>query len=95
MNWNELKEFCNSLNDEQLEQKVIMWREDAEDVITEISSIQLKEDYYIEEDSNEDGCFPEWQAKSQINDDPESYPEGMEHFKKVYDKGHPILCEEI
>ena len=28
MNWNELKDFCRSLNEKQLQKKVILWRED-------------------------------------------------------------------
>lgn len=53
MNWKELKEFANSLNDEQLEAKAILWRED--EAITEIETNILEEDQYII--PGEEGCY--------------------------------------
>lgn len=84
MNFRQLKDFCNSLPEEELEKNVILWREDSEDVITEIEAEQLDEDYYIDVDNHEDGCFPASHCK-------ELEPETK--IKRVYKKGHPILTE--
>lgn len=78
MNWNKLKEFCNSLDEKQLQKKVILWREDES--ISEIEPIVINEDHYIGED--EEACYPESDAQEPIED-----------LKKVYDKGDPILAE--
>ena len=40
INWSELKEFCNSLNEEQLKKKVVLWRED--EAISNIGVMELK-----------------------------------------------------
>lgn len=81
MNWRELKDFCNSLNEEQLEKQVIIWRED--EAIANISPMVLEEDYYMDPEEDE-GCYPESEASSPI-----------ESLKKVYEKGDPILTEEF
>lgn len=84
MNWKELKEFANTLDEKQLEQKVVLWRED--EAITSIEAEQLHEDHYISKDEPEKGCFPVSEAKH------------LEHetkIKKVYDKGFPILWEKF
>lgn len=91
MNWKQLKDFCNNLPESELEKNVILWRES--EAITNISSEQLDEDYYIDPDDSENGCFPELEMKSQINMSPNDFPNGVEHFQKVYDKGHPVLHE--
>ena len=93
MTWRELKEFCNSLPEKELEKNVIMWRE--EEGINNISAEQLEEDHYINPENCDDGCFPMWQAIDMIKDGPDEYPNGMNDFEKVYDKGHPILLEEL
>jgi hypothetical protein len=90
MNWKELKEFCNSLNETQLEKKVILWRED--EAISNIYAEQLEEDHFNYEDS--EGCVSESDAKSMF-EDKEEFPNGMDDFEKVYDKGDPILHEEF
>jgi len=41
------------------------------------------------------GCFPESQANLFITEDESAYPNGMNTFEKAYDKGHPILSENI
>ena len=84
MNWKKLKEFANSLDEKQLEKKVILWRED-EAIIT-IECEALEEDHYINKDEKENGCFPISEAKHL---DPDT------KIKKVYDKGHPILWEKF
>ncbi|WP_281321993.1 hypothetical protein [Flavobacterium aestivum] len=84
MNWRELKDFCNSLPESELEKKVILWREDAEYVITEIEAEQLEEDYYIDLDNSENGCFPVSECKDLEPDT---------KIKRVYKKGNPILHE--
>ena len=81
MNWNELKDFCDSLDEKQLQKKVILWREDI--AISNINAQNLEEDlYYGTED--EEGCYPESEAI-----------EPIETLKKVYDKGCPILWEKF
>lgn len=91
MNWKKLKDFCNNLPESELEKKVILWRED--EAITNIETEQLDEDHYVYVDDSENGCFPELEMQSQINMCPTDFPNGVEHFTKVYDKGHPILHE--
>lgn len=93
MNWNELKDFCNSLPESELEKNVMLWRE--EEAITDISAEQLEEDSYVDNESSESGCFPECEAQSQIKMSPEDFPNGLNHFTKVYDKGHPVLHENF
>lgn len=91
MNWKQLKDFCNSLPESELEKNVMLWRES--EAITDISAEQLEEDQYVDNRDSDNGCFPESEAKSQIESDIEEFPNGLEDFKKVYDKGHPILHE--
>lgn len=94
MNWKELKDFCNGLTEEQLEKKVILLRE--EEVISEMEAQQLVEDYYIDETGvASDGCFEESTAKDLIEKNPDDYPNGMDHFNKVYDKGFPLIQENF
>lgn len=93
MTWKEMKDFCNGLTEEQLEKKVIVWRE--EESIAAFEPIPLEEDHYAEEDLSDNLCFTETEMHNMIEDNPEDFPNGIEHFKKVYDKGHPILMEEF
>ena len=90
MNWNELKTFCNSLNEEQLQHKVILWRET--EAISNIETLTIEEDQYVEPDVIGDGCFPKSEAEYIIKNQPEEYP-NMDSFKKVYNKDTPILHE--
>lgn len=80
MIWNDLKELCNSLPEEQLKRGVILWRED--EVIHNIEAKTLQEDYYIGAD--EVGCYPESEAEDPI-----------EILRKVYSKGDVILEEDF
>jgi len=82
MNFKELKDFCNSLTESELEKPVILWRED--ECITEITAEQLDEDHYFDVDNPENGCFPVSEANGL---DPET------KIKKCYNKGTPILHE--
>lgn len=84
MTYQELKDFCNNLPESELNKNVILWRENAEDVITEIQAEQLEEDYYIKLDNPEEGCFPVSECK-ELNP--------KRKIKLVYKKGHPILSE--
>ena len=93
MNWKELKDFCNSLPESELSKEVVVWQE--EDAISSISAEQLEEDHYVDNNSKEDGCMPLSTAQSIIKDDPEEYPDGLQQFSKVYEKGHPILSENF
>lgn len=90
MNWKQLKDFCNGLTEEQLQEKVIMWRED--DVVNNIEVRELEEDHYINKDDYDNGCFEESEMKSQIENDDELT---VDNFKKVYDKGFPVLWENF
>lgn len=80
MNWKELKEFANSLDEKQLSKKVVLWREG--ETLTSIEPKELQEDHYISIEEPENGCFPVSEAK---------YMEPETKIKKVYDKGFPIL----
>jgi len=84
MNWKELKEFCNSLDENQLENKVILWRED--EAINNIEVEKLQEDHYINKDEPDYGCFPVSEA---------GYLDTKTKIKKVYNKGFPILWEKF
>lgn len=90
MTWKELKEFCNSLDETKLEKKVILWRE--EDSISDIYAEVLDEDYFNYEHS--EGCVPESEALKMAEDESE-FPNGMDDFYKVYDKGDPLLHENF
>lgn len=85
MNWKELKEFVNSLNNKQLEAKVILWRED--EAITEIETNILEEDQYII--LGEEGCFSLTDGGYTENDIEEK------GLIMVYEKGHPLLMEDF
>ena len=94
MNWKQLKDFCNGLTEEQLQEKVIMWRE--HEAVNNIEVDTLQEDHYIDETGQYDeGCFEKSTALNLIKDNTEDYPNGLKHFKKVYDKGFPILWENF
>lgn len=80
INWKELKDFANSLNEEQLQEQVVLWQES--EAISEISTQILTEDHYIGED--EEGCYPLSEAT-----------EPEEELTLVYKKGCPLLVEEI
>jgi len=92
MNWKELKDFCNALSELELQKKVILWRE--EEAISDIYAEQLPENHYTSEHHDE-GCIPESEALSAIDNDPEDFPNGMDDFTKVYDKGDPLLHENF
>lgn len=93
MTWHELKEFANSLSEEQLTKKVILWRED--EAITSIDAECLEKNHFVEIGSEEDGCFDEDTMYEMIRSNSNYYQNKEKHFKKVYDKGHPILWEEF
>lgn len=81
MKWNELKDFCNSLNEEQLEEKVRLFLE--EDVILDINAENITEDQYT--DTESDGCYSLEDAGLNKVDVEEL------GLIKVYSKGLPIL----
>lgn len=91
MNWKQLKDFCNGLTEEQLQEKVIMWRE--HEAVNEIEAMALEEDNYMNTNIDyNDGCMSESEMKSQIN---KNHNLSREDFKKVYDKGFPVLWENF
>ena len=85
MNWKELKEFANSIPEEDLAKNVILWRED--EAITDIGVMALEEDHYIEE--GDDGCYPLSDVNLTVD---EAIEQGM---KKVYSVGHPVMFENF
>lgn len=85
MDWKQLKEFCNSLNEKQLKRKVVLWRED--EAINDIEAMALEEDYYIGKD--EDSCYTLTDAGIDIKEVEEK------GLKIVCEKGNPILWEEF
>ena len=92
MNWKQLKNFCNNLSESELEKNVMLWRES--EAITNIEAEELGEDQFVDDEADwGDGCFPLSEAESFIKTCPEDYPDGLQSFTKVYDKGHPILTE--
>ncbi|GGH78057.1 hypothetical protein [Phaeocystidibacter marisrubri] len=91
MNWKELKAFCNELPEAELEKKVIIWRED--EAISQLEVMRLDEDYFIDPEEPEYGCFRDSELEDMI--DEEFHPNGREDFKKVYDKGTPMISEKL
>jgi len=82
MKWSELKDFCDTLEEWQLEKDVILWRED--EAVSRIAAEKLSEPHYIDPDEFEEGCYPLSEA---------ARPE--DELKMVYDAGHPILWEDF
>lgn len=91
MTWRELKEFVNTLPENELEKAVIVWRED--EVTSPIKAMKLEEDHYVG-DFSSNICFPLSEAKEIVSDEDE-FPNGIADLEKVYDKGHPILWEDF
>lgn len=84
MTWRELKQFCDSLDEGRLDNRVILWRE--EEAIIDISAEILEDDYYKHID--DDGCYTLDEAGISIEEAKEN------DLDKVYEKGEPILFEE-
>lgn len=78
-----MKEFCDSLNQEQLNKEVIVWREGES--IPKLDPIILDQDHYYNEEFSDEGCVPETEMPQ----------EHMAKAEKVYDKGEPILMEDF
>jgi len=85
MNWQELKDFANSLNEEQLKCKVVLWRED--EAVTKIETSIIEDDQYII--SGDEGCYSLADG-GYTEDDIEE-----KGLVLVYEKGHPILNEDF
>ena len=83
MNWKELKIFCDSLTKDQLENAVVIWRED--ECISDLEPLVLEEDYYLDEEEGDGLCFPESECGGDIN---------SPNLKKVYEKGFPLLMAD-
>lgn len=65
MTYGALKDFLDSLTDEQLSQKVMLWGE--EECRTLLDGEVLSEDYYFNIEDRDAGCFP----MSDFTDDPD------------------------
>ena len=88
MKFKELKEFCNGLTDEQLNETVRIMRE--EEVISSIHPPEiLKEDLVYDPEERMEGCF----ALSELGEDFIKENEG--HLKVAYKKGTPMLWEDF
>lgn len=74
--WKELKEFANSLSDEQLQAPVRWWGEEMSGCV--FKAHQLEEDYV----TTDYGCEP---ASVQ------EYDEGDEPYEVTHPKGTPML----
>ena len=85
MNWNQLKDFCNSLTEEQLQKNVLVWREDK--AFSNMEPIVLNYDMYI--GLGEEGCYPLHEVDLT---EEQAEEEGL---TKVYSKGDPILMEDF
>jgi len=92
MTWQEMKDFCNSLDESQLKKNVLVWRE--EECISKLEPTPLYEDYCRDPEEFEPFCFPESEAKTMVVDNID-FPNGMDDLEKVYDKGHPILMADF
>ena len=90
MNWKQLKDFCNSIPEEFLDRKVILWRED--EAINQIEAEALEHDQYVDAEYPELGCFDETEMDSQIKHNQELT---RDDFRKVYEKGFPVLKEKF
>jgi len=85
MNWRQLKEFANSLDEKELDKNVILWRES--EAIKNIEAEVLSDDHYIGKD--EEGCYTLQDAGLELED------VAKENLKKVFDKGSPVLLENF
>ena len=87
MKFKELKEFCNGLTDEQLNEKVRIMRE--EEVISSIHPPEvLTEDLSLDPEASE-GCFPFSEVKGSYT------KEEFAQLKVAYKKGTPMLWEDF
>lgn len=85
MKWKELKEFCNSLDEKQLERDLIFWRENES--ICNIEVGLLSDDHYIGED--EEHCYPLSYAGLTLDDVDDL------GLVKVYSAGDAFLKENF
>lgn len=93
MTWKELKDFCNDLSSEHLNGNVVLWRED--ECLNDIFPRILEENFYIDSDNWDNGCIPESECLNIVNDNVDDYPNGLEDLSLCYEKGYPILEEEL
>ena len=91
MKFKEMKDFCNGLTDEQLNEKVRIMRE--EEVISSIHPPEvLKEDLVIDPEESQEGCF----ALSEMGEDYiQAIKESGAELKVAYKKGTPMLWEDF
>ena len=82
MIWKKLKEFCNDLTDEQLNETVRIIRE--EETISKIDTEVFSEDQVLDVEEPQNGFFPESEK-----------PDPDMETKVAYKKGTPILWEEF
>lgn len=94
MNWKELKDFANSLDEEQLEKEVVLWREE-EIIIKDINAELTSNNYYINPKEREEGIMPEYHVLTIIKENPDDYPNGLNDWELVYSSNQPILWEKF
>jgi|GEM_PF-6180424 len=93
MTWKALKEFCNALAEDNLENKVILQREG--EAITDIYAECFEEDQLLNTDLPEDGFISRSTMWSLIRDYPEDYLDKENHFKVLYKSETPMLFENF
>ena len=87
MNWRDMKEFCNSIGEKQLDNKVVLLQENS--TINKIEAMQLSDDHYIDPERREEGCFPLDEAGMTLEE------AKKKKYPKVYNEGDPILWEKF
>lgn len=81
MNWKELKEFCNSLDEKQLEKEVIIWTEET--AMGDLQASEVEENIYFDPEDSESTYYEK------------DAPVPVENLQIAYHKGDPILFENI
>ncbi|WP_158962579.1 hypothetical protein [Myroides fluvii] len=84
MDWKELKDFCNSLPESELDKTVIIWGEEYD--IANVCVEQLSEDYCYDPGDLDIGCFP-------VSDTKDFSEEDKENLEVAYSKGTPMIIE--
>ena len=90
MNFRQLKDFCNSLPEKELDKQVVVLRES--EPIKNINAFQMDEDQYTNPD-DPDECLSKSEAEKLILVRPDYYHD-LDDMQKVCDRGTPYLMEE-
>lgn len=85
MIWKDIKDFISSLDENQLNKKVVLWRESES--IEDLGIECLKDDHYYDPNQPEDGCFSKKDAIDMSGN--------LDNYEKCFDKGQPIIWENF